>query len=91
MTADLIATYGTGVLQMGMELQYALWLHLPRIRHQKAVAVLLGVAGGNSSKPLARAFFDAIARDEGEVDALEFNTNASRQEAEVLSKYGIDP
>ncbi len=38
---------------------------------------------------LDRAWFDAIARDESEVDELEFSVNADRMEAAVRARRGF--
>lgn len=57
---------------------------------KNAAAVLMGVAAGSSNRRLPRAWFDALAGEEEEVDEMEFDTNARRHEAAVMSKFGMD-
>lgn len=58
--ADLVAAYGHGVLAMPYRKRYGLWLHLGRVRTQRASEVQAGVSAAHSTDELPREWFDGV-------------------------------
>jgi hypothetical protein len=66
-----------------------LWLNLPRVRMQAAVAVANGLSAALGLEDLDRLWADAVASSEEEADYLHWKANADRMTARVKSKLGM--
>lgn len=66
-----------------------LWLNLPRVRMQGAVAVANGLSAALGSEDLGWLWADAIADTEDEADELLWRANAERMTARVRSRLGM--
>jgi hypothetical protein len=86
--ADLSAAYGVNRPLSERE-EFGLWLHIDRIRYQRATEVSLGLHAARGGGELERTWFDAVARDESEVDELQYRVNADRMEAAIRSRRGF--
>lgn len=64
-------------------------VHLPRVRMQRAVAVLLGQGAAANPAPLERVWFDALAEHPEQVDELLWQTNSRRAELAALRRRGV--
>lgn len=91
--ADMLAAYGAGILSGHPALGYAdwvsLWLNVPRINQQRAVAVAEGLGVAHSDSDLDPSWADAIAGVEEQLEFLHYIINAERQTARVRAKLGF--
>lgn len=89
----MIAVYGPGVLGLtegvGYEGALGLWLNLPRVRLQLALAHLMAIGAAGSKSDLGIEWADAMAQVPEEVDFIHFAINAERQRARTAAKLGF--
>lgn len=64
-------------------------LNLDRVGFRRAVDTARGFYAANTTNPLSRAWADAIADDESEVDEILFKINSARHLMRVKSKLGF--
>ncbi len=67
-----------------------LWLHMDRVclRRALATARAMGLVLGNQVE-VDRAYFDAEARCEAEIDDMAFSANTARSRQRDLAKLGM--
>lgn len=89
----MLAAYGSGILAGRPPLTYtdwvSLWLNVPRVRKQHAVAVAEGQNAASSNRDLDPGWADAIAGVEEEWEFLHYIINAERKTARALLKHGF--
>ena len=86
--SDMLAAYGSGVLDLPFETYYKLLLNLPRVRLQRAIEFALGRHASMSRDPLGREWADALASCDEEVDEIDYQMRESRKEAKLRDKRG---
>lgn len=84
--ADLAGAYGASVLLLDYEVQYALWLHLTRVRTQGAAIVMSGVQAAHSVAELPYSWWDGVAGLEECVDDMMAEGNLERAVRQVLRR-----
>lgn len=91
--AELAHAYGWGAAFWGGclpagatadEIRYGLWLNIPVIRQQDALAVSLGVGAATTHNPLPREWFEAQFEDDKTIDEAMWRANTARRDAKVL-------
>ncbi len=75
-------------LSLPYDQQFALWLHVERLRMVPAVANARGVDAALSSARLSDGWFDAAALLAEEVAKIKAETNARRMEQRAKTRIG---
>ena len=66
-------------------------MQLPRVMLRQAVATAYGTGISFSKEPIDRAYFDALALVEEEVDELAFATQVARDRQATRARQGASP